>query len=176
MHFTRLTSADDALFAQAFAVYETSFPLHEQRTLDKQQAIMARPAYYFDAIVEEGEFAGILLWWRFDGYAYVEHFAINTAFRGKSLGSRSLELFCADKALVILEIDPPVDPVSIRRESFYTRLGFCVNPYPHAHPSYRRQFPPHDLVVMSHDRPLEPEEYDAFSDDLAHRVMADAEV
>ncbi len=176
MHFTRLTSSADTLFARAFELYETSFPVHEQRTLEKQRAIMAQPAYYFDVIVEDDDFAGILLWWRFDGYAYIEHFAINTAVRGKSLGSRSLEMFCADKALVILEIDPPVDPVATRRESFYTRLGFCANPYPHAHPAYRRQFPPHDLVVMSHDRPLEPEEYDSFADDLAHIVMADAEV
>ncbi|MCD8350647.1 MAG: GNAT family N-acetyltransferase [Planctomycetaceae bacterium] len=176
MHFTRLTSADDTLFAPAFELYETSFPQHEQRTLDRQKAIMAQPDYYFDVIVEEGDFAGILLWWRFDGYAYIEHFAINTARRGRSLGSRSLAMFCADKALVVLEIDPPVDPVASRRESFYTRLGFCANPSPHAHPSYRREFPPHQLVVMSHPRPLEPEEYDCFADDLAHKVMADAEV
>lgn len=175
MHFERLTSDRDGLFEQAFSLYEASFPKHEQRVLEKQRALMPDPLYHFDAIVDDGVFAGIVLYWAFRGYCYIEHFAVDAALRGRSIGSKSLSLFCAGHDLVVLEIDPPVDAVSVRREGFYQRLGFKQNPYPHAYPAYRRHFPPHELVVMSHPRPLAPQEYAQFAGDLCSVVMADAE-
>ena len=175
MRFQRLTSADDALFEEAFALYGVGFPEHERRDGEKQRALMANPLYHFDAIMDGGTFAGIMLYWLFPRYAYIEHFAIHPDRRGKSLGSGSLRLFCRRHEPVILEIDPPVDAVSVRRESFYKRLGFAANSFDHAHPAYRRSFPPHRLVVMSHPRSLTEGEYGRFAGDLAAVVMADAE-
>lgn len=40
------------------------------------------------------------------------------------MGSRILEAFGKDHSLVVLEIDPPADDISVRRERFYQRLGF----------------------------------------------------
>lgn len=40
------------------------------------------------------------------------------------LYKRALALLAADGLPVILEIDPPVDAVSIRRKGFYQRCGF----------------------------------------------------
>lgn len=134
---------------------------------------MGNPLYHFDLVMDGDALAGILLSWHFAGYAYVEHFAINPELRGKSLGSKSLEAFCAMHDLVILEIDPPIDPVAVRREVFYQKLGFHSNPYPHRHPPYRPGVTPHELVVMSHARAVTREEYGQFADDLANIVMAD---
>ena len=41
---------------------------------------------------------------------------------------------------MVLEIDPPEDPVSRRRKGFYEGLGLVSNPWPHIHPPYRLEF------------------------------------
>lgn len=176
MTFQRLTSDTGELFDRAFAVYRTSFPEFEQRSPEKQRVLMRNPAYHLDLVLEgeEEAFAGLLAYWEFPGYAYIEHFAIHPDFRGKSLGSAVLGEFCAGRERVILEIDPPEDDVSIRRENFYKKLGFVSNPYPHRHPAYQKRFPPHRLVTMSHPRGMSPAEYNRFADDLQNVVMSDA--
>ncbi|MFQ7502317.1 MAG: GNAT family N-acetyltransferase [Alistipes finegoldii] len=75
------------------------------------------------------EFIGILFHWGADGYRYVEHLAVSPALRGQNMGSAALSAFCRKVGRVILEIDPPVDDISIRRLHFYERLGFVANPY-----------------------------------------------
>lgn len=176
MEFHRLDSARDPLFTGAFALYESSFPEHEQRFPDKQTALMTNPLYHFDIIMDDGVFAGILLYWKISFYTYIEHFAIHASMRGNSLGSRSLKAFCENHPFVVLEIDPPVTEIAIRRESFYRRLGFKRNDYAHEHPAYRKKFPPHELVVMSYPQCMTEDEYRIFRRELGEIVMRDAEV
>jgi ribosomal protein S18 acetylase RimI-like enzyme len=174
MEFYRLNTARDSYYDEAFALYEQSFPKHEQRFPDKQRALMANPLYHFNAVLEGGVCIGILLYWEGSGYAYIEHFAISPSIRGKSMGSLALEAFCKDRPLVVLEIDPPVDDISVRRERFYQRLGFIKNDYEHKHPAYRKEFPPHELVVMSYPRQMTGNEYRTFQRELSEVVMKDA--
>lgn len=174
LRFYRLTNGEDPRFEGAFALYEKSFPVHEQRTREKQLALLAHPTYHFDVLLEGDVLAGILLYWEFDGYAYVEHFAIHPAQRGKSLGSRALRVFCGSRPLVILEIDPPEDAISVRREGFYTRLGFVKNGHAHTHPAYRAAYAPHALVVMSYPRAITAGEYAHFAEELKRVVMRDS--
>ena len=74
-----------------------------------------------------------------------------------------------------LEIDPPVDAVSRRRQTFYERAGFFANPHPHIHPPYRPENSGHALVVMSRPRLLTEDEYAAFAAYLAGVVMKDCQ-
>lgn len=173
MEFKRLISADGHFFEEAFALYKTSFPEREQRVLDKQAAVMSNPLYHCDVIAEEGVFIGMLFWWELTGYAYIEHFAIDPSIRGKAFGSRSLTAFCEAHPSVVLEIDPPVDDISVRRERFYQRLGFQTNGYGHLHPAYRKPFPPHGLVVMSYPAQMREREYMVFQKELSEVVMKD---
>lgn len=174
MEFQRLLSSGDAFFPAAFALYEISFPKHEQRIFERQAALMKNPLYHFDVILEAGAFAGILLHWEGSGYSYVEHFAVSPSLRGKSIGSGALGRFSENRPLVVLEIDPPADEISVRREQFYRRLGFRSNSYLHLHPAYRPEFSPHELVVMSCPREMTEEEYRLFQRELAETVMKDA--
>lgn len=173
MEFRRLATARDALFAEAFAVYEISFPKSEQRPLDRQAALMSNPLYHFNAIVEDAVFAGILLHWECSGYAYIEHFAIHPSMRGKDIGSKALKRFCGEHSPVVLEIDPPIDEVAVRREHFYQRLGFKTNGYAHRHPAYLEHLPPHELVVMSYPHCMTETEYQLFQRELREVVMKD---
>ena len=53
---------------------------------------------------------------------------------GRRYGAKALEELGRDGKTVVLEIDPPVDEIARRRQGFYQRCGFAVNPYPHVHP------------------------------------------
>ena len=114
-----LTHPEDGRFAPAFALYEQSFPIHERRTRQAQQARLGCPGYHFDLLMEGEEFQGILLWWEAGPFCYVEHFAIAPQLRGTGIGTRALEQLREEGRRVLLEIDPPVDEVSRRRQRFY---------------------------------------------------------
>lgn len=175
MEFTRITTPDHPLFPKAFALYEQSFPIHEQRTREKQEKVLSHPDYHYEVILEGGLFVGILLFWEYRDGRYVEHFAIDPALRGQHYGSRALKALAERGEPIVLEIDPPVDPVSVRRRHFYEALGFRENPFFHVHPPYRPEFRGHDLIVMTYPHPWEKESYQHFSSFLKHTVMADCQ-
>ena len=93
--------------------------------------------------------------------------------RGCGYGSRALELLGASGKTVILEIDPPIDEISIRRRGFYERAHFRANPYPHVHHAYHADCKGHELVIMSAPAPINQARYDAFNDYLRAVVMKD---
>lgn len=175
MDLERILSADHPAFERAFRLYEASFPVHEQRTRDKQEGVLCRPEYHYEIIWEDGAFAGLLLYWEAADFHYVEHFAITPELRGRKLGSKVLAELSRQGKDVILEIDPPEDEVSVRRKRFYEKLGFCANPWLHVHPPYCPKFSGHELVVMTRPGQWEKERYDRFFSYLRHTVMADCE-
>ena len=89
----------------------------------------------------------------------------------KTSGSAALSAFCRKVGRVILEIDPPVDDISIRRLHFYERLGFVANPYQYIHPSFRKPFTPHRLVLMSYPGAITYEEARSFADFVREAVL-----
>ena len=154
-------------------LYETSFPVFEQRTELQQIRAFRNDGYRLLAFTEGKVLIGFIGYWRFEAYGYVEHFAVNTALRGRGFGSGILGSFIESEAgIVLLEIDPVVDEVSEARLRFYTRCGFYANPYPHEHPPYRDGCPPHPLVVLTTRRRITEREYRTFSADLRTIVMA----
>ena len=80
---------------------------------------------------------GLMLWWEAETFLYVEHFCILPAARNRGCGGRALAHLAEKGKTVILEIDPPVDEISLRREAFYERCGYRANIHPHVHPPYR---------------------------------------
>ena len=97
------------------------------------------------------------------------------ALRGRNMGSQALTAFCRKVGRVILEIDPPVDDISIRRRHFYERLGFVANPYEYIHPSFRKPFTPHQLILMSYPGPLTYDEARGFADFVRETVLGYSE-
>lgn len=169
MERIRITNTEHPLYKQAMALYEISFPAHEQREALSQRRILAQSAYHFDVFCDAGQFVGQALYWEIGGFLYIEHLCVAPAMRSRRYGQRILEILRAKP--LILEIDPPVDEISRRRQGFYERCGFVRNPYPHVHPPYHKGNAGHALVVMSAPRLLTQAEYDRFSHDLQCVVM-----
>lgn len=173
MCFERITRPDGPLFEEAFRLYETAFPIFEQRPRAAQEAVLAEREYHCEAILDEGAFVGLLFYWETDEFLYIEHFSILPTLRGKSYGSRALALLGERGKALILEIDPPVDEVSINRRHFYERLGFAAHDFVHTHPPYRKGNYGHSLVIMA--RPaISQSEYDRFFAYINEVVMQDS--
>ena len=174
MVFKRLQDSQDGLYLQAMQLYQSSFPLHEQRKPDAQRAILKEPDYQFNLLMEEDHLMGELLCWETQEFIYVEHLCILPQLRGQHCGSRALELLEQRGKPVILEIDPPIDDISLRRKGFYERCGFIDNPYEHTHPAYHPESQGHSLVLMTCPERLSGEAFERFSRYLGERVMKDA--
>lgn len=171
MEFRRLSAADNELYEKAMELYKISFLHNEQRLPDSQAEIMGNSSYHFNMIYNEDIWVGLILCWEAEDFIYVEHFCILPEMRNKSYGQRALELLSAGGKRVILEIDPPIDDVSIKRKGFYERSGYHPNPFPHIHPPYNKKYPGHSLVVMSYPEPLSEEGYGAFFEYIKKVVM-----
>ena len=171
MRFERVTDTGHEMYKKAMEMYADSFPMHEQREAKSQAAILGDDEYHFALAYDGVTFVGEALYWKWDSYIYVEHLCILPEMRNKAYGGKVLELLAAENKKVVLEIDPPVDDISIRRRGFYERSGFAENPYAHVHPPYHRGNKGHELVVMSRPGQLSPEEYDLFRDYLNGHVM-----
>ena len=154
LQFIPFESRSDKGWAEAWDLYEESFPRCERWNAQGYDRAFGDPRFEADGIWRGEEFIGILFHWNAGAYRYVEHLAVSPALRGQNMGSKALTAFCRKVGRVILEIDPPVDDISIRRRHFYERLGFVANPYEYIHPSFRKPFTPHQLILMSYPGPL----------------------
>jgi len=175
--FERIEDKTHPYFEQAFAIYVNSFPVFERRAKYDQISALTDNEYHFIIIKNETEkLLGILLTWNKEDFIYVEHFAITPLARGKSIGTRILKYLkkVADKT-ILLEIDPPIDKVSIKRRAFYQRLGFIVSSKTHIHPSYRNETEAHKLVIMSYPE-LSDDVYDSFQEGLRNQIMEYSEI
>lgn len=164
----------DSYYSSAMELYAQSFPHHEQRQAFSQAAIMADPAYHFYRIMDGDVFVGIILNWQTDDFIYVEHFCIMPKLRGCGYGRQALKLLGGLGKTVILEIDPPVDAVAVRRKRFYESVGYVGNGFSHVHPPYHEGHKGHELVVMSYPHALDESQYRAFDRYLCEIVMENA--
>lgn len=168
-----IDSFSHPLYKPFHDLYSVSFPIFEQRT-PQQQADAFQKGHYYKllAFTENGTLLGFISYWEFGAYRYVEHFAIQTSARGKGYGSKLLQAFIrSTEKIILLEIDPVTDSQSEARLRFYKRCGFCENQYPHKHPAYRLEYPPHPLVVLTTKRKISEDEYQMFNHDLSKTVM-----
>ena len=170
LRFIPFKSRSDKGWAEAWALYEASFPDCERWDGTGYDRAFGDPHFEADGIWRGDEFIGILFHWNAGDYRYVEHLAVSPRLRGQNMGSKALAAFCQGRR-VILEIDPPEDEISVRRQHFYQRLGFVANPYAYIHPSFRRPFHPHRLVLMSYPEALTYEEARGFADFIRERVL-----
>ncbi len=164
-------STAQAGWNEVMAIYEQAFPICERWPDGAYRRALEDPLFEADGIWTRGRIGGLLFHWRGPAFRYLEHLAVTPELRGHDLGSQVLRAFCRREGRVILEIDPPTDEISIRRQGFYERNGFVANPYMYIHPSFRRPFHPHRLVLMSWPGPIERQEAEGFEAFVLREVL-----
>ena len=169
MQLSRIQSIDNPLFAPFWSLMEQSFPLWERRAKAEQLLLLRQPDYHCEALLHDGQFAGLLCWWQLAQTAYLEHLAILPALRGQSLGGQAVGLLQSVCPSIVLEIDPPVDSISRRRLGFYQRLGFIASDYDYRQPAYRVGMDNVPLRLLSWPQALtEPAQFET----LLHQTLA----
>lgn len=172
MEFIDSKIADEDLRRQAWQLVENSFPLEEQRPLDQHIKALSDSAFHAEIITDNERFIGILFYWVYDdNYCFGEHLATNPELRGGGYGAKIMRHLMDKGYITILEIEPPVDEITIRRRNFYERLGFQLNDYKHIHPSYRPTTSAHELKVMSYPRQITPQEFARFRDYSLNHIL-----
>lgn len=137
-------------FDALYEIMEKSFPVDERRPYEGQKALFERPNYEVYAREQDGETVGFIAAWRFDAFLYIEHFAVNPAFRNGGIGAAMLrELSESESLPLCLEVELPETEMACRRIKFYERNGFFYNDYPYVQPPISAGKNPVPLRVMT---------------------------
>ena len=146
-----LTKLREDEFDMTFRVMEQSFPTDEYRPYDEQRALLADPRYtVYVHHADNGDVDAFLAVWRFDAFAFLEHFAVAPAARNCGLGTRLLEALGALLGCgICLEAELPDTPLAVRRIDFYRRAGFIDHDYPYVQPSISKGKQPVPLRLMT---------------------------
>lgn len=144
-------------------IYHEAFPVDEQRPWETM----------FDESSEHGPFflgaysgmslaapqmapVGMLTFWNFGDFVYIEHFAVDTRVRGRGIGSELFRGIAESlrreaSAPIVFEVEPESEdnPMAARRIDFYRRLGFEVVDVNYVQPPYSDGLQPVDMWIMS---------------------------
>jgi len=132
-HAVRMKDIRDTKSLPGFMeqLYLNSFPPEERRdwsqilrmTSDRHHPL------HLMLITFSGKPAGLLTWWNFGDFRYVEHFAVNPEMRGNGIGKKAIEAFVrGSRSAVVLEVEPEATgEMARRRIGFYKRCGFTLH-------------------------------------------------
>ena len=151
MRLIRLKNISDNYFRKAWDLYEDAFPIEERRLLDDQTCILQNDKYHFDVLIDENQFIGFILWWDFETYKYIDHFATSENHRNKGIGKLILEKFMdSNTKQILLEVELPTSSINERRIRFYERVGFKLNQHYYEIPPLEKNQLPLQLLLMSY--------------------------
>ncbi len=133
-------------------LYITAFPPEERRSEDDFSRQPAMAGCRVDIVYQDEVYAGFCIWWQLDGFAFLEHLAVNPTMRGKKTGEQVMhKLHEIVQGPLLLEIEPPVEGDALRRLHFYLRNGFYVLDKPYRQPSYHGGDSPEMKLMCSHE-------------------------
>lgn len=133
-------------------IYLDAFPPEERRPWES--IVSGDKRLKLRAIHSDGELAGMISYWDFGGFVYVEHFAIDPDRRSGGIGSAVISILKERVGRpVVLEVEHPSDdnPMAAHRIAFYRRNGFEILPYEYVQPPYAPGLPEVPLLLMCTD-------------------------
>jgi len=118
MEFLRIEQSDKSRWNKVWELYESSFPTAERRKMKDHVRACSDPQFHPISAWEDGELIGLLFYWEWDMYRYLEYLAIAPGLRGHGFGSQLLRYLRDSDHTIILEIDPLINELSVRRLQF----------------------------------------------------------
>lgn len=154
MEFVKLQMEDYPSFLK---LYNGSFPENERRIYEDAEHLanfIKMKGGKFDAFAaKDGDlFLAFLSYWTFEGYTYIEHFAVEPEHRGKRIGELMLKhLFKEVSPDVLIEVEHPDTLDAERRIKFYEKHGFKVREeFNYVQPPYSPAQKPVPMLLMTH--------------------------
>lgn len=124
-----------------------AFPPEEYRQLEQlREYTDLTDNFYNNLILDDNQPIGLITYWDFESFYYIEHFAINPTLRNGGYGKRTLEYLCAYfRRPIVLEVEYPTEEMAKRRIGFYQRQGFVLWEKNYRQPPYK---PGDDFLPM----------------------------
>lgn len=120
----------------------SAFPVEERRDNNLQREYTDQKENFHCVLIQtcQGDPVGVITYWDFTDFIYIEHLAITKQLQGKGYGKKALQTLLEEKKLpFILEVEIPtcLNDLAFRRIGFYKRLGFRLRRIPYNQPPYR---------------------------------------
>ena len=135
----RITTADTALYSFMENLMTASFPSEEYRSLDELRRYTDSKNHFHNNVIFHNDTpVGLITYWDFGHFYYVEHFAIDPAQRNGGHGKNVLSHLCQLlEHPIILEVEEPTEEMAKRRINFYQRHGFALWEKHYQQPPYK---------------------------------------
>jgi hypothetical protein len=157
-----LKPVTDEKFSSVYKRLIDAFPYEERRDERDEKKCFLKSQFNFCEIIDDGESVGLIVFWVFSKFLFVEHIAINKEIRSKGYGSKTFELLKTQYNLpIILEAESPETEMQKKRIKFYENLGFKINCYDYTQPSYHNEESV-PLMVLSFPQLLSESEFEEF--------------
>ena len=139
-------------YKQMEGLLTTAFPKDEYRELAEMRTLTEHSfKFHNNLIYDEGTFIGLITYWDFGNFFYIEHFAIVPEMRNRGYGKKVMEklkdLLCHP---IVLEVECPTEEMSRRRIGFYERQGFKLWKSEYMQPPYRQGDGFLKLLIMAY--------------------------
>lgn len=136
------------------SLLHSAFPVEERREDHFFVKLLnEHKSFHCLQVLKENQFIGLLHYWKFETFSYIEHFAIHPKYRNQHLGEKVLKQFIEQQNVPIIlevELENKKDPFTLRRIHFYQRLGFILWNNSYAQPPYRKDDSFLPMQLMSH--------------------------
>lgn len=146
----RLRKMNPNEFATVWEILKDSFPSDEYRDYKEQKALLKNDKYTVYVLSDE-EIKAFITVWKFDDFAFIEHFAVREKYRNLGIGTLILQQLCEKTSKQLcLEVELPENEKAKRRIGFYERNGFRLNNYHYEQPAYSAEKNPVPLLIMTY--------------------------
>lgn len=162
MEFIRIEPDEHERWNSVWDLYEQSFPEAERRKKEDHLLACTDERFFPLSAWDGGKLVGLLFFWEWDNYRYLEYLAVAPELRGQGFGSQILRYLIDSEHTIILEIDPLANELSVRRLQFYERAGFTLTPYRFVHLPYRLEAQPQELLILSYHKMITKEAHNDF--------------
>lgn len=135
-----IKTSNQTLYQYMEQLITQAFPSDEYRDLTELRHYTDhQPKFINNIILENGEAIGLITYWNFNAFAYIEHFAIESKRRNGGKGRSIIQQVCQElKIPVVLEVEEPLNEMAQRRIGFYQRQGFKLWSTPYQQPPYKK--------------------------------------
>lgn len=147
----QVKTKDEADYRFVEELMLTAFPEAERRDTPQQREYSDHHPLFRSHIVRNDEQPiGMVSYWDFGDFFYIEHFAISPSLRNGGYGGKVLAMLQEQlKKPIVLEVEEPTDELSTRRIGFYQRQGFTLHHHPYMQPPYRPSDTSFPMFLMS---------------------------
>ncbi len=167
-----MKNLDKSRYDEVYKIMEENFPPDERRTYKQQRELLNVQNYHIYTVEEQDKIIAFFAVWVLDGIVFGEHLAVDKRYHNGGVGSKLLmEVVKSFDVPFVLEIElENSSDIAKRRGGFYRRLGFNVNNYEYAQPSYGEGKSAIPMHLVSYPDSLNEEEFEKYKNIIYREI------